>query len=492
MNQPIRRITHLLVIAAVTALLLTVLLPTFRRSGSPVAANRPAALPWPFERLATVDIPGRTSEIVALSPCRRVLVSTNAGRRSLDVFDVVSLDPPGLSPMDLNGKAPGEGLNFDAEPTSVAVHPKQPVALVTVLAAEHGRPGRVLGVDLRPASLGRVLLEMEVGYHPDSIDISPDGRWALVACEAEGDTSLPGSIWAIDVGGLRAERISEDPPPPAWEVPGLAELVGLPAGAIEPEFVSFDPTGRLAAVSCQENEVVALVDCGMQIANRGLFPPFSGGAVVSSCRRAKGTGNADAGGGARPIRQALEALWNLQSALRDTKRSSPRFVGVVRLTAGAGPDGVALLDIPEACGGGAAGYLLAVAEEGQESAETGQALSLYRLAGANLSAAQRLARVDVRPLVDPTAPQARRDPEGVRLIRLGDRCIAAVTIERGDRLLCFDVSDPQNPRLVGDAPVGERPEGLLALLYGNDVLFITGDEGKKGPGTISFCRLRQP
>jgi len=64
------------------------------------------------------------------------------------------------------------------------------------------------------------------------------------------------------------------------------------------------------------------------------------------------------------------------------------------------------------------------------------------------------------------------------------------TMERGGRLLCFDVTDGERPRLVGTVCVGDRPEGLLALSHGRDMLLITGDGCKVGPGTITFTRLR--
>ena len=66
---------------------------------------------------------------------------------------------------------------------------------------------------------------------------------------------------------------------------------------------------------------------------------------------------------------------------------------------------------------------------------------------------------------------------------------ALVGIEPGDRVLCFDISDPGSPVLVGRAKTGDRPEGLIAIADSDSIIVITGDEGKERSGSITISRV---
>ena len=69
------------------------------------------------------------------------------------------------------------------------------------------------------------------------------------------------------------------------------------------------------------------------------------------------------------------------------------------------------------------------------------------------------------------------------------RTLAILTIERGDYLLGLDVTDPTEPVLFDKVKVGDRPEGLILVDHPSGILIVTGDEGNRGPGTISVTRL---
>lgn len=393
-----------------------------------------------LEPVGIVDVPGFTIEIVGYDAQQRVLVGTDPHWKSLDVFDVEAFDPLALTMFDLGGAGePGpQGVDTVYEPTSVAVHPTQPVALVSVLGRSVEKRGWLLGVDLRRGedTLGVHVLWQGLGFHPDGIAVSPDGRWALVACEGEGSPDTPGEVWAVDLAGLNADRRVRDGALPAFSLPGLAELMQQPAGGLEPEIVAFDPASRFAVVSLQENDafvVVALPEGG-----------------------------------------------------------SPRLVGRTLLADGANPDGIDVLDgVPGP--DGRPGALVAVAEEGRfnhAGQTTGNTVSFYWLDPAALDqSAVLMSRTDVRPWVDAGEPDKRRDPESVKLLRAGGRTLAILTIERGDYLLGLDVTDPSHPVLFDKVKVGDRPEGLILVDHPSGILIVTGDEGNRGPGTISVTRL---
>ncbi len=396
----------------------------------------------PLERLETIDVPGFTAEILQYCPTQHLLLATNPHWKSIDLFDVESLDPPRLTPLDLDDEEPGiQGFEFVGEPTSVAVHPTLPIAFVVVTHPVPNQPGTVQAFDLRRDGdrLGGWILNQKIGIHPDSLAISPDGRWLIVACEAQGDPTSPGSIWSLDLKGLSPDRRARDGNLPATPLPGLARLMDHPLGDLEPEYVAFDPQSRLAVVTFQENDSFVTVD------------------LVS--------------------------------------QPTPRLAAVTRLSYESEPDGIDLIDqVPGP--DGHPGLLVAVAEEGKFNRFgqiTGNCVSFHWLdPNAPDQPAVLLSRVDVRPLLSGNKPAKRRDPEAVRLLRHGGRLLALVGVERGDCVMSFDLTDPAAPRYLGQTPVGERPEGLLLVRDDHQTYLLTGDEGSQGPGTISVLRLREP
>lgn len=391
-----------------------------------------------LDYLDTIDVPGLACEIVDFCASEKLLLVTDSHWKTLDVFHVESLDPPRLTAIDFDDETANvaEGIALVREPTSVAVHPTLPIALVTVLGRLPGDAGTVFGFDLREGFLGRMILNQPVGAHPDSIAISPDGRFAVIACEAERHPDAPGAVWVIDLSGLTADRYARDGALPAWEVPGLKEVLRMPLSEVEPEFVAFDPQSRFAVISCQENNLLLTLD------------------------------------------------------LRAT---APAFGEPIYLSAGAEPDGVSVLDnVPGP--DGRVGCLIGVAEEGKLDKYghmLGHAVSFHWLEPDRLAvAATTVSRLDMRMLTKPEEPDARREPEAVKLTRFAGRPIAVATTERGDYLVALDMTDPAKPELIGRCKVGDRPEGLILIPNGQDLIAVTADEGGYGPGTISFVRLR--
>jgi hypothetical protein len=322
------------------------------RRGEPMpqgAASGRSDAPWlSVKTLATINVPGWTAEIVAYCPRQKLLLSTNGRWKTLDVFRVQSLDPPAIEPIDFDPDEPGaQGIWVSgSDPTSVALHPTEPLAVVCALDPHPLRRGWVYGYDLRPESLGALVFSQQVGFHPDSVAVSPDGRWIVVANEGEGSPDNPGSIGVLDARGLTADRrpFHENVIDlPYHEVAGLSKALETPIGSVEPEYVAFDPRSRFAAVSCQENDAVVLVDL---------------------------------------------------------RTPTPRLAGVVWLPYGSEPDGIALLDgVPN--DEGRPGVVLGVAEEGRfdpwKGRWTGNCVSFHWLDPDRLDAPPRLlSRVDVQ------------------------------------------------------------------------------------------------
>jgi len=395
-----------------------------------------------LELVETVDVPGFSIEIVQYHAPLKLLLATNPHWKTIDVFDVESLDPPVLHARDFNDEQPdAQGLFTVYEPTSVALHPTQPVALVAVIGRKNTETGRLIAFDLREESFGAWVLNQPVGFHPDCVAVSHDGRWAIMACEGEGDPDSPGSIWAVDLTTLTADHRAKDGPLPAVEVGNLGKLLRQPAGDIEPEYVAIDPQSRFAVVSCQENNTIVYVD---------LQQP-----------------------------------------------SGPALAGFSALNPGGEPDGVSILDdVPHPDDPARVGCLVAVAEEGRFDKfgnQTGQFLTLLWVAPQNLGeSALVLSSTHIPTALGDKDPNKRRDPENLVAFRRGGRDIVVLAVERGDLLLAFDVTDPRKPVLCDKVKVGDRPEGVILVDNNGELLILTGDEGdgNQGPGTISFTRLQ--
>lgn len=397
--------------------------------------DRPATPQGPrLVSRGTLDVPSIAPEIVAITADHRVFVHIDAVQRSLELYRP-QFPPQGkvsLSPVDLDSaRAGSRGVKFEFEPTSVAVHPSGEVALVTEIGADGGSRGHVHAIDLREASVGRRLWSTTVGQHPDSIAISPDGRRAVIANEGEVGADAEDAVGSVSV--LTWASIVEGSGLQHTEL-DVHEGFSKRAQACEPEYVAIDPHGRFALVTLQEND----------------------GAVAI-----------------------------------DLRGDEPKTIGAgVGLPEGAEPDGCAVLAgfVDPTLG---PGCLVAFAEEGRQAKSgewLGQSASFYWFGPeAEFARFEFLARVDVAALL--ARPREDVSPESVVLFRENDRCFAAVGVERDDSVLLIEVTDARAPVVRSRTAVGVRPEGLATFRHGGRRWVVSGDEGKQGPGQVSFLEF---
>lgn len=381
-------------------------------------------------RARTHIVGGSVAEIGAYAPAQKLLIATNDADEMIDLYRV----------KDLASDAALDGVQRidveDTEPSSVAVHPTRPLAFVVALCGGHTYPGElyVLELDGPPGQAsGKLVHRQALPPGPDCIAIAPDGRTALVAIEAEENPETPGRILAIDMRKLDETLAGKDKLH-VQEIAGLDKALGIPVGRIEPEYISISDDSKLAAVTCQENDAVVLIDL--------------------------------------PARE---------------------IVGVIRLKACADPDGVAITGPLEHAG--RRGYLVVAAEEGRKNPKTnvrgGQSVSVHFVPADAPATSLPLGVLDVRkPLHE--LPGERCDPEGVVLFRLGGTLYCAVGLERKQKALLLDLSDPTRPRCVHVIDVGVRPEGLFAIRLGpNHVCCVVVNEGNGDNGSITFVDLKE-
>lgn len=362
-------------------------------------------------KVITYNTPGRSNEIISYSSQTGLLFTTNSVSKEISVLSLTDFSKGNFSPIDMDSSSPGvQGIKTNGEPTSIAIHPSKNIALAPV----NGSAGRLTAFDISKAREGkvRIILDQEIGIHLDSIAISPDGKWAVIADEAEKKANTPGAIILMDLTNLGSSAKL-----PIYKVEGLAAALGRPAGRVEPEFVCIDSASRFAVIACQEDNAVVIVPLG----------------------------------------------------------KTPKVSSVIKLPSNSSPDGVALIQYGN-------GMLLSIAEEGTNSA------SLYFLNPNNLSQTPQLvSRINVRLLSGHTK---RSDPEGIAMFRQSGKLYLAVAIERADKVLIMDISNPSSPKKIAAVPVGSRPEGIITLKQNGMTYILTGDEGKPGKGEVSIIEVR--
>lgn len=204
------------------------------------------------------------AESAAFDPVTKRVFVTNAATGTVDIVDASDVNDPVLF-----GTIPLTGLGD--EPTGLAFHGG--VLAVTLVAEEPTDPGHVAFFDAAGDSLGLV----QVGSLPDNAKFTSDGRFLVVANEAEpnDDYTLDpvGSVSIVSTSALPGGMVSQQDVRTAgfeaWDGREAAlrqlgvRIFGPGASAsqdLEPENVGLSPDGRTAYVTLQENNALAVVD----------------------------------------------------------------------------------------------------------------------------------------------------------------------------------------------------------------------------------------
>lgn len=399
---------------------------------------------------------GNGAEIIAVRGDRGVL--TNAGDGSVDILDLSNL--PTVTLIQRVKVPQLQGL------TAVAIHPYQDYFIAVAGSsrpAAHPTPGTA---SLFRLSDGAFLKSVTVGIQPDSIAISPDGKYAVVANEAEGsavgDNGGNGSLSL-----LRLDKFY----PGYWNtiyafhiaLPSLAGRAGLSTGrtddlgrlpidnmpgSLEPEFVTFSSDSQYAYVTLQENNAIVR----LHLYYRTL---------------------------------SLLGLGQTTHEVDITPGDGP-YVATTTTALLREPDGVDVVY---------ANYhhYLVTADEGdtRDSAGNtgprgGRTVSIFS-AGSGAFVADTGAQIDKLAVARGLYPDSRSnrggaEPEGIDGIRINGRTILAVGLERANAVAFVDVTNPYYPLVYDMASVGAAPEGVKLVLWCNKLYALTANEGD---GTLS-------
>jgi len=380
-----------------------------------------------FNRIATFPVFLNSSienetvaEIVTASKNGQTLIYTDGKMEAIGFVNIKNAKKP---------KAAGF-VDVGGEPTSVAVKNKYALAAVNTTPEKEfiDVSGKLVVIDIKAQKIKR---EIELGGQPDSIAVSPDGRYAVVAIENERDEDLDDSaIPQAPAGKLIIVDLHGNPKKWTTRTVELTGLEGmLYSDDPEPEYVDINKN-NIAVVTLQENNHIALVD----ITTGNIINHFSAG-----------TQNLD------DIDTQKDSLITLGSSLIEIPRE---------------PDGVSWIN----------DSLLVTADEGDMDGG-GRGYTIYNTDGDivfNPGNAVEHAVVRHGHYPDKRAGKKGNEPENVEVGTFkGDKYLF-VNSERASVALVYDINDPTNPVLKQVLPTSTKPEGLLALP--NRKLFITAGE----------------
>ncbi len=208
-----------------------------------------------FGHLATINA-GGTTEISTFDPATNTLFTVNPDLNAVMVFDLT--DP----------SSPVQGGNIDVSsvgtPNSVSVHDNK--LAIAVEASNKQSDGSIMLFDTKTHSMQQ---SYTVGALPDMVMFTPDGKYIVVANEGEPSsdylTDPKGTISIIDVNSgavstLDFESFSS-------QLSSLEEsgfrLFGPGASLaedVEPEYVAISDDSKTAWVTLQENNGIAKVN----------------------------------------------------------------------------------------------------------------------------------------------------------------------------------------------------------------------------------------
>jgi len=211
------------------------------------------------------------AEISAVDAASKRLFITNGAKNTIDIVDISNLKKPKLI------KAVSFTANGVTGIQSVAA--KNGVVLVAAQMASKTAPGRIFVMDINGKLRPGLADGITVGALPDSVTISPNGKYAIVANEGEPlnycltngelpETTDPlGSISIINLSSKTPTATTLDFKSYTERKNAITYAGGRIFGPnaslaqdIEPEYAAFSADSKFAYVTLQENNAIATVD----------------------------------------------------------------------------------------------------------------------------------------------------------------------------------------------------------------------------------------
>lgn len=383
-----------------------------------------------FERIASFPVftnnddptEETVAEIADVTPDGKTLIYTDAIVGRIGFVDIADADDP----------APGGTLPVDGSPTSVATVGRYAIVAVDTTDDLTAPAGHLAVVDVASRT---VVATLPVAGQPDSIKVSPDGKYAALVIENQRDEDVvvdgvEGGLPQAPAGLLQIVDLRPGGPG-NWSLRDV-DLTGLSADAPddpEPEFVDVDKSNK-AVVTLQENNHVAIVDL----------------------RTGRVTGDFDAGTvDLTGVDTEDDGRIDLSGSLADVPRE---------------PDAVTWLP----------GSRIATANEGDLFGGSRGFTIFDRDGGVAFDSGNTVEELAVRHghYPDSRSDAKGTEPEGVEHGRYGDDDLVFVGSERGNFVAVYELGRGGTPRFSQLLPTGMGPEGLVAI-PSRDLFVVTSE-----------------
>jgi len=383
------------------------------------------------------------SEIIAATRDGKTLVYTDSPGEQISFVDITNPakpEPTGVVPLD-------------GEPTSVDVLANKYALVAVNTSVDFVNPsGKLVVVDIMTRA---IVGSVDLGGQPDSVKISPDGKYVAIAIENERDEEVEvdgveGGLPQLPAGYLAiVDIIGMNPANWMRRDVNLTGLASYGSDDPEPEFVDVNEKNE-AVVTLQENNHVAIVN----VVTGTVTHHFNAGTVTLN-----GIDNTEDG------------IISLTETLPDVPRE---------------PDAVAWLR-----NGRHGTYFIATANEGDLFGGS-RGFSLFNRKGNVLfDSGTSLEEIAVQHGHYPEDRSANKgtEPEAIEHGSFGRDDYLFVGSERGSFIAVYEANGarPKFKRLL-PGPLG--PEGLLAIPSRN-LLIASGEEDDPSFGVRSTIMIYQ-
>jgi DNA-binding beta-propeller fold protein YncE len=427
-------------------------------SAAPFAADPPRLV---IRGIYSTGLVGDNAEVISIRHDGIAAISNTAG--SVDILDLSDPSAPSRLirvPIDTT----------TGPPNSVAMHPHDGYFLVVT-----GRAGVVGTLAAHRVSDGTLLATVPVGTQPDSVVISHNGKYAVVANEAEG-TPPPagatqggnggaGSLTIVDLQSFKGD-IGDDLVVRHVPLTSLAGLTGastgrtdaiafLPIdnspGTLEPENIAFSPDNRYAFVTLQENNAVIRLELK------------TGDMWAVGADETTHAADLTNPGGYQPT-ETLKAFREPDGIVVD--QTGRFFVtadegDTTNASGASGPRGGRTLSVFDARTGAF------IADTGGQLDDAADDAGVYPNGRSN---------------------RGGSEPEGLDLAQLREWTLVAVAMERANAVGLVDLSDPKSPVVIDvaglDGQIG--PESVKFFRLGARLFVASGNEVS---GTVSILEV---
>jgi len=419
-------------------------------------APTPVAVDKSFKRIATFPVCKQierncntdtvtVAEIVAASADGNTLIYTDSPGNQIGFVDITTPSAPvGLGSTIVGG-----------EPTSVAV--KGDYVLVGVNTSSFGDgavPGDGEG-DLNASGFIRVVeiatglvvagADIDLQGQPDSVAVSPDGGYAVVAIENERNEDHAALGDDISVNAqLPAGKVvvvdTRDSNPLNWTARNVdvTSLAAVAPSDPEPEYVDIN-SDNVAVVTLQENNHIVLID----LATGNVSGHFSAGSVDLTLVDAT---------------EEDPAVIDQSESLTAVPRE---------------PDGVSWIGTTH----------FATADEGDMLGGS-RTFTIFDTSGNVVFSSgnfldHQVARIGHYP--DGRSGNKGNESENIEVGTFGDDRFMFVNSERASVVFVYDVNDPANPVFKQVLPTALGPEGALAIASRNLLITASEEDDRGGP-----------